>query len=496
MEFLDPEYKKRHNRILVIGQGLIGLAVITISIFLVLKAYGFDVDRKTGEVIQSGLVYVDSAPDNAEIKINGSVHSDKTNTRFTLPGGNYNLQLNKQGYRTWQRQFELEGSSIERFNYPMLLPSNLKTVPVDSNTTMNSLYSQSPDRKWVIVSENPELTSIKEYNLTDFTDSKLPKTRSFAVPAGVFTKAVTSNKFEVIEWSNNNADFLVKHTFDGKTEHALINRDEPAKSFNLSALGTIDGEVSLLDKSADKFLVHNKTTGSLTRINKKDKKSTQLLVGVINFKSHGDDKILFTRAKPSDATKASVVLLDNEKTYDIREIPLSANMPLDIAGFQDKWYLIVGSEKESRTYIYEDFVKKSKDSPAGKVGPIRVIKNNISSTLSVGFSKNVRFVSSFAGNDISVYDIEHKRSYRYKVDGIMPVGDIPVWMDGHRLVMSSSGQAMVVDFDGSNKQTLTPLPNSDNIFFDRDYENYYTIVSPDQATFKLEQTALRTPADQ
>ncbi|MEK9196037.1 MAG: PEGA domain-containing protein, partial [Patescibacteria group bacterium] len=367
----------------------------------------------TGEVIQNGLVYVDSAPDEAEIKINGKVHSDKTNTRFNLPAGNYDLQLGRDGYRAWQRKFELQGSAIERFNYPMLIPKDLSEKQVDTNATMGFLYSQSPDRKWLVTSENPELTSIKEYNLVDFTANKLPKTRSFAVPAGVFTKATTANKFEVVEWSNNNADFLVKHIYDGKTEFALVNRDEPTKSFNLKTLIGTDGEITLLDKTADKFLVLNKATGSLTQVNKKDNKSTQLLTGVLNYKSHGDDKILFARVSPHDKTKALISLLDNDKTYDVREIPLSENLPLDIASFDSMWYLAVGSEKEARTYIYEDFVKKSKGNPVTPVGPIRVIKNNMSASLKVGFSKNVRFISSFAGNDVSVYDLEDNRSYRY-----------------------------------------------------------------------------------
>ncbi len=477
MEFLDPEYKRRHNIILVLGQGLVGIAVVTAALLLVLKAYGFDLDRKTGEVIQSGLVYVDSAPDKANIRINGNIHSDKTNTRFTLPSGSYNLQLEKENYRTWQRQFDLEGSAVERFTYPMLIPKDLKPAVVDSSTTMNFLFSQSPDRKWLVVSENSELTSLKDYNLTDLTENKLPKSRSFALPAGIFEKATSTNQFEVIEWSNNNANFLVKHTFDGKIEYALLNRDEPAKSFNLKTVGTIDGEVSLLDKSADKLLVFNKTSGVLNLINVKDKKTTQLLTGVLSFKSHGDDKILFTRVSPSDKTKARVALLDDNKSYDVREIPISSNLPVDIATFHSKWYLIIGSEKESKTYIYEDFVDKFKNDPLKTVSPIRVTKNNITTPLKISFSKNTRFISSFSGSEISIYDIEDKRSYRYDLKVQLPEAESPVWMDGHRVILSGTGQAVVLDFDGSNKQTLTPIPSNKNIFFDRDYERYYTVTS-------------------
>lgn len=495
MDFLDPEYKKRHSIILIIGQGLVGLAVIIAAILLVLKAYGFDLDRKTGKVVQNGLVYVDSAPDKADITINGKAHQDRTNTRFTLPAGGYSVELNKSDYRTWKKQFELEGSAVERFTYPMLVPKDLKTKSIDSGANLGYLFSQSPDRKWVVASDSPDLATMKEYNLSDLTNTQAPKIRTFTIPSGVLEKSSTS-KFEVVDWSNNNASFLVRHTFDGKIEYALLNRDEPAKSLNLKSVGYSAGEVLLLDKSAEKFIVHNKTDGSLFVIDSKAKKNFQLLSGVLSYKSHGDNKIIYSHVSPTDKSKARVTLLDGDKSYDIREIPLSDNMPLDIASFQDKWYIAVGSEKEGKTYLYENFVSKYKQDPLGKVSPIRVLKSNITSPLKIGFSKNVRFIASFSGDDVSVYDIEDKRSYRYKLNMQFPAGDYPLWMDGHRLSVSSGGNAVIVEFDGANPQTLTAASSNKNIFFDRDYERYYVFdKSSDPAKFEVKEINLRTDQD-
>lgn len=495
MDFLDPQYKKRHSIILIVGQGLVGLAVVIAAVLLVLKAYGFDVDRKTGKVVQNGLVYVDSAPDKADILINGKPHQDETNTRFTLPAGMYSVELNKSDYRTWKKQFELEGSSVERFTYPMLIPKDLKSKSIDTSANIGYLYSQSPDRKWMVASDSPDLTTMKEYNLSDLTNTQTPKIRTFAIPAGVLEKSPTS-KFEVVDWSNNNASFLVRHTFDGKIEYALLNRDEPTKSFNLKSVGYSTGEVLLLDKSAEKFLIHNKVDGALNMIDVKAKKNTSLLTGVLSYKSHGDNKIIYSHLSPSDKTKARITLIDGDKSYDVKDIPLSENIPLDIASFQDKWYIAIGSDKEGKTYLYENFVDKYKHDPLGKVGPIRVLKNNITSPLKIGFSKNVRFIASFSGDDVSVYDIEDKRSYRYKLNMQFPVGDYPLWMDGHRLSVSSAGSAVVVEFDGANAQTLTTASSNKNIFFDRDYERYYVFDrSSDPTKFEVKEVNLRTDKD-
>lgn len=499
MDFLDPDYKRRHNIILLVGQTLIGIAIITAAILLVYKAYGYDVDRKTGQVVQSGLVYVDSAPDNALIKINDEVHNDRTNTRFTLPAGSYTVKLEKDQYRAWERSFELSGSDVERFTYPTLFLDKLSSAVVSSDASLTNLFSQSPDRKWLIFAENQDFSSLREFNLAEAeNNNEVPPSRSVALPANIFTKSTNPGAtFEIVEWSNNNANFLVKHVFDGKTEYVLLNRDEPAKSLNLTTLGVaaLEGEITLLDKSADKFLVHNKVNKTLVQYDLKDKKATALLNGVVAYKSHGDDRILYAHTHPSDVNKYVVSVLDNKKNYDIREIPAATNVPLDIAGFHNKMYMVIGVEKEGRTYIYEDFVKKFKNDTLTKPGPIRVLKNDITSPLQVSFSKNVRFIASFSGDDVSIFDIEKIRNYRYNLDASIAATESPLWMDGHRLVYVSAGKVWVVDFDGSNKRELTDLSTIDAMFFDRDYNSYYTLQSTPDNKKNLQKTDIRLKED-
>ncbi len=84
MDFLDPKAKRRHKIRLFIGYGLMAAVILSTSAILVFQAYGFDVDRKTGEVIHNGLVFVDSAPDNASVRFNGQEQKQKTNNRFKL----------------------------------------------------------------------------------------------------------------------------------------------------------------------------------------------------------------------------------------------------------------------------------------------------------------------------------------------------------------------------------------------------------------------------
>src|SRR5689334_19275883 len=123
MDFLDPKARRRHTIRLYIGYGLMATLILIASAILVFQAYGFDLDRKTGEVIQNGLVFVDSAPDKANVFFNDELQKAKTNNRFALPSGDYTLKIQKDGYRDWHRTFSITGGAVERFSYPLLLPT-------------------------------------------------------------------------------------------------------------------------------------------------------------------------------------------------------------------------------------------------------------------------------------------------------------------------------------------------------------------------------------
>jgi PEGA domain len=497
MDFLDPDYNRRHNLILIFGQILVGIAVLTAAILLVYKAYGYDVDRKTGEVVQNGLVYVDSSPSNATIRINEQIYTDKTNTRFTVPAGNYTLKVQKSGYRTWEKNFDLAGSDVERLTYPTLFVEKLEPQAIANDAVISNLSTQSPDRKFLLFAETADLTKMREYSLADLDrNTDIPRVRSITFPSGIFsTPKSPGATFEVVEWSNNNANFLVKHIFDGRYEYALLNRDEPTKSFSFATLGITEGDITLLDKSADTFLVLNKSTKVLSQYDLKDKKSTILLNNVVSYKSHEDNKIVYAHVNPSDSAKLTISILDDKKTYDIRDIAASDNVPLDIAGFQNKLYIVIGAEKESKSYIYEDFVKKYKSDALAKPGPIRVIRTKVSTPLVLAFSKNVRFISAFSGDDVSIYDIEKKRNYHYALNAVLPAGQSPVWMDGHRFNYVTNDSVWVSEFDGANKRELAKVTTVKNIFYDRDYNIYYTVAVASDGKLTLNKTNIKQKQD-
>src|SRR5690554_5521518 len=119
MDFLDPKKRRAHVRRLYIGYALMAVLIFGVASLLVLQAFGYSFNPRTGDITQNGLVFIDAHPQAAEVFINGQ-SKGFTDQRMVMTNGKYSLELKREGYRDWRRDFVLEGGHIERFVYPFL----------------------------------------------------------------------------------------------------------------------------------------------------------------------------------------------------------------------------------------------------------------------------------------------------------------------------------------------------------------------------------------
>lgn len=492
MDFLDPRKKNRQSIQLAIGHTLMALLVIVGTYILVSQAYGFDVDRSSGSVIRNGLVFIDSAPDKAKIYLNGSIQRNPTNTRISVPEGKYNLSIKKDGYREWSREFALEGGYVERFTYPMLIPDQLQPSSLQTITALPTVGMQSPDRRWVLLG-NATLNEFTQYDLNSLKDKK-PTSKNIIFPAGLFSPGTGSRALEVVEWSSDNKNVLLKHTFSDGFEFIVLNRDDPTKSINVNRSTNLKpSRVFLRDKKPDQLYLYTEEGGLLQFVDSKNNKTAQVLTGVTSFKSHGSDILLYSQPLVNESTKNRIYFKNGDKTYTIMDVPAAQEIRLDVAQYDGKWYLVVGSSVDKKVYIYknpQDYI----DSNNGKrPAPISILKTT-DTIKTVKFSQNTRFIMANSAQHFAVYDAENDRTYSYDLSVPFDQAVKPDWMDGHRIVVNDGSQTIIFDYDGINIQKLVPADKSIPAFFNRDYTFLYS-VSPQPSGFDIMQTALRIPQD-
>lgn len=492
MDFLDPKAKKRHVTRLIIGYGLMAVLIGMASFLLIFRAYGFNLDRD-GEVIQNGLVFVESLPDDATVKFNNKEENEKTNNRFSLPAGQYDMQINKDGYRDWRSDFSLNGGEVERFTYPLLIPSKLSSQEVKIFPTAPAFTTESPDRRWLIMNQANSLTNFLEYDLNSLTVNK-PKERQFNLPAGLFTEAAGARSLELVEWSNDNEHILVKHNFTGGNEFVVIDRKKPETSININKLlGQNPSKVILRDKKFDSWYLYNAEGGLLQAANA-EKVATPLLNGVTFFKTHDDDTILYSQLQPDGKTQR-VSLLQGNDSYVVKDV-VSAAVFLEIARYDGDWYTVIGADAEQKTYIFRNPVDILKKRNGVKPIPVSILKTT-GPMSQVSFSQNTRFIVTQSGQHFEIYDAEYDQLHRYDLPNKIDEGSKVVWMDGHRLLARSQNKIVIFDFDGSNIQELVGSLPAAPVSFDRDFSVLYSlnnsVATPGK--FSLFGTELRLPED-
>ena len=116
-----------------IGYGLMAIVLGIGSTILLYRAYGYNRDPVTGNIVQNGFVFIDAHPEAADISLNGKFRG-VTSQRLDIPAGDYSLDLTRDGYRSWHRDFTLEGGkssvlSILSFSRPNLKQAMSSYMP-------------------------------------------------------------------------------------------------------------------------------------------------------------------------------------------------------------------------------------------------------------------------------------------------------------------------------------------------------------------------------
>jgi PEGA domain len=499
MDFLDPKKQRAHVVRLLIGYVLVGITIVLATIVLLYLAYGFALDK--GKIIQNGLVFVSSHPGGSSIVINGK-STAKTNTRLTLPAGTYTMQILRKGYRTWQRAITVEGDSVERFDYPFLIPNpnNLVTTTTQTFTSKPLQASQSPSRRWLLL----ETSGAGKFELYDLGN---PKKAAITVnlPNSVLTTASTTaaQSLKVIDWSDDNRHVLLKHTYDKTYEYIVLDTQDPSKSLNLNK--TLDiappVQVTLLNKQYDHYFVYNPSTKALSTANLSDTTLVPLLQDVLDYKSYGGNVVLYASDQNAPAGRVAIMLYQNDHSYHIRNVVKSSTYLLNLTQYSGSWYIAAGVPSENKIYVYKNPLNVLADTnPITVLVPATVLK--VQKPTYVSFSASAQFIMAENANSFAVYDVQYDENYAYKVNAPMDKPQLhATWMDGDRLTYISKGKLIIFDYDKANAQTLMSADPAYLPFFDPSYKfvdalNSVPAASKAPATEQLTSTALLTKADQ
>ena len=471
MEFLSPEFRKHHTRLLFVGYILSGLVVGILVTFFVLEISGVSINRN-GELLLNSIVFIDSHPDNGQIFIDGQLERTRAGnrTRLVLQDGQHFVEIQRPGYEIWQKRVYLEGGDVYHLKYPFLYPSELVQTSIDSYEA-EAKVTQSPDRRWLMI--QPRVDELR-FELIDLDHDDLPR-RNLNFELELPDSTTEPVAVEVVTWANDNRHFLIRLSFDDQLDqHWLLStnkNDSPQLVPQRDGVG-ID-KIDLIDNKVKAVYVLYQD-GQLfeTDLTKDPNKPLSLVAeNILAFASHGDDLLLYVQAQTDSPAK--VIIDEDGQRYPLTELPDSdqqSSYALQLSRFDNDWYYLVGSNTETQLLLFENPLTDIKQYlPAQPV-----TKPSINGLISTAFSTNVRFVAASYDDGLYIYDFEDQRAYRYNIAGL--AADYQVsWMDGHRLYGQIDDNLAIWEFDSLNQIELGQVSPDQDIFFDKNYDALYNL---------------------
>jgi hypothetical protein len=370
---------------------------------------------------------------------------------------------------------------VQRFDYPFLFPSTLKTTSLADLTDSPSVATQSPDQRWLLLGEADNSGSFQEF---DLSNQAAPVRTEISLPAATFNTGDGAQSWAVVDWAADNQHVLLEHDFttDKVTQHEyiLLDRDTPADSVNLtSTLQLSQTEVpSLYNDSVSQFYIYDQAAGTLRRVNASDGSEVSKYDHILAFKSFGSNMLLYVTDQPPTgkevAGQVSAVLLDGQESITLRTLPIGTNYSLNLAQYAGDWYVGIGSNTDTAAYIYKNPQDQSAPDVNTNLSPWRSLP--IKDPTYIDFSANTQFLLAESGQEFIVYDLENVVQYHYHAsEPIDQPQTHATWMDGDRLLYISNGKLEVFDYDYRNRQSLQVADANYPVFFADDYSYVYSL---------------------
>ena len=165
------------------------IILTSVGLFYYIKGYRFNFQTK--QVSTTGILSIDTIPPRSNLYI-GEKEYGKTPKSVTLPGGEYLLKIERDGYNSWQKNvsiIEEKSSSV----YPWLIARDIKEQTIFSSSKIlnaNSIYQTESSIFFILYEEESDITSYELWKL---------KTKSSAWD-------FTSNPTKILTFSTNNSE--------------------------------------------------------------------------------------------------------------------------------------------------------------------------------------------------------------------------------------------------------------------------------------------------
>ncbi len=402
-----------------------GITVVTIA--LVAYGRGYFYSFETGEIASGGLLYINSEPSGANVRIDDSAQGT-TETRIRLASGQYGVELQRDGYRSWTKEVRISEADVTYARYPVLVPNTVPSEPVRDLSNVRFI-SQSDDQQYLAVAETVDGGDrIRVFRVGASESSRI-----------VFTPPSGQRRFTVqdIVWSPDvSRAFVHTATPDGATRYFTFNPDvtESGRAIN-SLAGTMVRNPVFGEN--DTFIYGMTDDDVLRRASVMDGSQQTVARNIAAFDVYEDH--IYAVQQVSGGTR--LVRIDDGNVASLLAYPTSYAYELKTIRHADALYIVLHNTDTNQVTLVTNI---------GSDVDTMSLPPGVAEHMTI--SPNGQYVVMRTGTYFTTYDLEREQTYRFTLPD---VDAEPQWYTDHHMVTVSQDEVILFEFDGANSEYLT-----------------------------------------
>lgn len=481
---MHPGIPKRKD---VIKRGLVyalmsGSVIVIVSL-LMLAVLGYSF--KDRGLQQGGLLQFASIPSGATVTLDQMALSSRTPSKATADAATHHVTMNRDAYRTWQKSIDLKPGMIGWLSYTRLIPVKLKTEKLRTMPALAGALA-SPDRKWFALLEDASKLSVLIANVqndkVEYPELSLPPNLATAATAG------KPQSFSLDSWSLNGQSLLVKHSYDDdKTEWLVIDRDNPARSVNITRqLGVTVSKVAFAGR--DGRTAFALSDGTIRRLNLNDQVISRPLADTVeDFSVFDPDMVLYTTRADAITKQRSVgYVRENMKAAQQLGTYADDGQPVKIVMSEYFGKLYVATAHGASVHITTGDLPREGDRGSQRTVATMTLPAAIE-RLSMG--SNGRFVVAEMAGQYTTYDLELMKMDTTQLKHTSGNARPLKWIDPFMTWYDGGNMLRLYEFDGANQQdTIAVAEGYDAVIAPND--KYLYSIGRDGAALTLQRVRM------
>lgn len=426
----------------------------------VILGYSFNFKGEDGhvQVERLGILQVDSRPNGATVFINDRRHSTNTRARLTPTEGEYSLRIEKQNYRTWQKQVYIKGGELTWVAYPRLIPSTLTPESVaDLPDTLADALPSGSSRRYALL-ESATSPSVR----VAMIDREKPEFKTATIPSSVYNNA-DGGTFKLHLWSGNERFVILKHIREGKPiEWLVLNIDKPSESLNINRMFGIDEIEEVVFGDSGGGQLYALADGKVRHFDIGSKTiSSPLVSDVNNFRLYGDGYILFVTDDESSKTRQFGYTRKNFKQPKVvRTIPLDKTKKafIDIDKYYDRFYFLTSNGNEAQLDGSSKLYSLP-SSPDDEVNLTNITKlSTKDDIIHLNIADNGQLATVQDGKSFATYNLESTQQHTTEIKPSATGEPQKLrYLDTYLFWGDNNGTLRTYEFDGANQNDIMPI---------------------------------------